>query len=219
MKAHIVQKDCDNLDIRPFLDAARAAMADLICFPELATTGCLYESREVEPLDYWLDVFAEYGLRIMIGLPLNQEDSLTNSYLYYHRGGCQIYNKINLFDPMNEDKVYRRGDSPGLFRTDLGLFGAAICYDIRFPVVFADLRSAGVDRIVIPAAFPRERIGEWRDLLVERARQTERMVIGVNAVGDDGTNEFGGSSMVLAPDGLILALGDEVTETVLEVEF
>ena len=42
-------------------------------------------------------------------------------------------------------------------------------------------------------------------------------VIGINAVGDDGTNEFGGCSMAADPSGKIIVEADETSELVLEV--
>ena len=218
MKAHIVQKDVNNRDLKPFLESAREAGTELLCFGELATSGCRYEASPVEPLDKWLELFRPYEFRIMVGLPLDRGARVTNTYLYYHKGECQFYDKINLFTPMNEDVIYRPGTTPGTFRTDFGKVGAAICYDIRFPELFDDLKATGASRLFIPAAFPRARIEDWRRLLVERAVQTGLPVVGINAVGDDGTNEFGGCSMVVDADGTIVAQADEMSETVLEVE-
>ena len=218
MKVHLVQKDVNNRDLTSFLDRASRSGADVVCFGELATSGCLYQPREIEPLEHWLELFGQYDLHIMIGLPQHRGRSLVNSYVYYHAGDVQTYEKINLFPPMNEDRVYRPGTEPGVFDTDFGRIGVAICYDIRFVEVFDALKVSNVSRLVIPAAFPRVRIDDWRRLLVERAKQTGAPVFGINAVGDDGTYEFGGSSMVVAADGTVLEQADETSETVLEVE-
>jgi len=137
--------------------------------------------------------------------------------MYYYDGQYQLYHKINLFGPMNEDKVYSPGTEPGIFDTKFGKFGVAICYDLRFPEIFENLKAAGAEIIFLPAAFPRVRIQDWKDLLVRRAKDNELKIVGINAVGDDGTYEFGGSSMVVDSDGTILEQADETTETILEV--
>ena len=102
--------------------------------------------------------------------------------------------------------------------TSLGVLGVAICYDIRFPELFEELKRAGAQVIIIPAAFPRVRADQWRQMLRERAVQLQLPVLGINAVGDDGRNEFGGSSMAVGPDGTVLAEADELSETALTVE-
>ena len=217
MKAHVIQKDTNNGDLSPFLKSAAEANVDLICFGELATSGALYTAREVDTLEDVLAQFEPFDFRIMIGLPLAMNGMLHNVYMYYHRGEYQFYHKINLFPGMNETEVYQAGREPGVFSTDFGEVGAAICYDLRFDNIFVDLKQLGVEKIFMPAAWPKVRINDWKRLLAERAVATATTVIGINCVGDDGTNLFGGSSMVVAPDGRVLAQADETSETTLEV--
>ena len=138
--------------------------------------------------------------------------------MYYSGGHWQVYHKINLFEPMNEPKVYLPGDEPGVFDTVHGEVGAAICYDLRFPELFATLKERGAQVIFVPAAWPRVRIDDWRRLLIERAKENGLPVVGVNCVGDDGVNEFGGSSMAVDAAGNVLVQAEETGETHIEVE-
>jgi len=218
MKTYIVQKNINNRELVPFLEAAQATSVDLICFGELATTGLLYFSRKVDPLETLVKLLEPYDFAVMIGFPYDSPDGLRNAYLYCHRGKYLTYSKINLFAPMIEDKLFRPGSEPGLWKTDIGSVGVAICYDLRFPGIFNNLKRMGAERIFVPAAFPRVRINDWRRLLIERAVENAVQMIGINAVGDDGTNEFGGSSMVVAPDGRVIVEADQTSETVLEVQ-
>jgi omega-amidase len=219
MHLHLIQKHITNTDLVPFIERAEEKKADLVCFGELAATGCLYEKpREVVSLDEIKRLLSPYKLHIMLGLPTRSDAGLFNSYLHYYRGEIKLYHKINLFPPFNEPEVFIPGDQPGVWDTELGRFGVGICFDIRFDSVFEALRPHRPDWIVIPAAFPRKRIDMWRRLVVERATQTGVPVIGINSVGDDGTNEFGGRSMVAMPDGTVRAEADEISETVVEVE-
>jgi predicted amidohydrolase len=119
---------------------------------------------------------------------------------------------------MNEHKIYQAGDQPGIFETVHGRLAVAICYDLRFDAVFQTLKEAKPEVIFVPAAFPDVRIEEWRKLLVHRALETGVPVVGINAVGDDGVNRFGGNSMVVAPTGDILSEADRSSEMVLKVE-
>jgi predicted amidohydrolase len=218
LKTHLVQKDVRNADLAPILDRALEAGAGLVCFNELATSGCLYGPREVASLEDHLSLLRKYDLRMMVGLPLKTDEGLCNTYLYYHRGKFQLYLKTKLFPLMNEPETFLPGSKPGVWSADFGRVGIAICYELRFPEVFEDLVKAEVETIFVPAAFPLVRINDWKDLLVQRARETHKRIVGINAVGDDGTNVFGGATMLVSPDGEILAQADESSETVLEIE-
>ncbi len=218
MRLRIVQKDINTTGFGDYVSTADGTGLDLVCFCELSATGCLYEPREVPPLQKWLDELSAFDIGVMFGAARQEGDVFYNSYVYYQDGRYSLYNKINLFPPFNEDQVYQPGTAPGLFETPLASFGAAICYDIRFPDVFTRLAQLCVPYIVIPAAFPRVRIDDYRRLLTERAKETGATVIGINAVGDDGTNEFGGSSMVVQSDGTVVAQAGETEEAVLDIE-
>jgi len=216
MLIHVAQKNINNLDLESFVESAYKEKADLVCFGELSTSGCLYQPKKVDPLEAITNKI-KHPLGVLFGTPLEIDGNLYNTYVYYKNKAYQIYKKINIFSPMDEDKIYQAGNKPGLFKTEYGKFGIAICYDIRFPEIFTNLKNLSPDIIFIPAAFPRVRINDWKELLIQRAIETETTIVGINSIGDDGTNEFGGSSMVVDKAGEILAQADESTETVLKV--
>ena len=221
MKLRLIQKNINNSDYVSFLESSAGSGADIVCFGELAVSGCLYNGtadKEIEEFAAIESRLAKYDFDTMIGLPIKSETSLSNSYMYYSKGVSQIYEKINLFEPMNETKVFKAGTELTIFETEFGKFGALICYDLRFPEMFSDLKKKGASVIFVPAAFPRARISDWKELLMQRAIDNELTVIGINAVGDDGTNEFGGTTIVVSPRGEIIAQADEENEKVLEVE-
>ena len=218
MRARLIQKNINNRDFKGFLKDVSPESTDIVCFGELATSGCLYTKRKVPALDELVKNFDGLDYSIMIGCPKSGDEGLQNCYMYYDSGEYQLYHKINLFSLMNEDKVYTPGTKPGIFDTKFGKIGAAICYDLRFPEIFENSKAAGAEIIFVPAAFPRVRIQDWKDLLVQRAKDNKIKVVGINAVGNDGTYEFGGSSMVVDAQGKVLEQADETTETVIEVE-
>ncbi|MEW6411857.1 MAG: nitrilase-related carbon-nitrogen hydrolase [Candidatus Zixiibacteriota bacterium] len=217
MKIRLIQKDIGNPDYRRFLDEAVGSHADIVCFPELTTSGCLYDGGQGVDFEELARVLREYPFAVFIGFPRSHEGRLYNSYMYFHGGEYQIYDKINLFEPMNEASVYTPGSAPGLIQSVFGVLGVATCYDLRFPELFNRLAIRGAKMIFVPSAFPRVRVGDFKELIVQRAIENSIWVVGINAVGDDGVNEFGGSSMVADPDGQVLAQADETSETVLDV--
>jgi len=218
MRARLVQKDCTNPEIVAWIKQAEQDGIELICFGELATTGCLYEPRDIPPLPALKNLLAPFQLRIMIGAPYESAEGLRNAYHFFHQRNHQVYHKVNLFPLMNEPDVYVAGKTPGLFETDFGKVGTAICYDVRFADLFQQIKQAGAQYLVVPAAFPLVRIDAWRENLINRAKETGLKTIGINAVGDDHTNEFGGHSMVIEPDGTVVHETDQTSEMTLDFE-
>jgi deaminated glutathione amidase len=126
---------------------------------------------------------------------------------------CARYDKIHLFDvdlqsgeSWRESSAYMPGAEPVAVRTPLGLMGLTICYDLRFPALFAALTAAAVDVLAVPAAFTVP-TGEahWHILLRARAIEAEAFVI---AAAQSGTHEDGrqtyGHSLVVDPWGEVL---------------
>src|SRR5690554_3056965 len=104
------------------------------------------------------------------------------------------YDKIHLFDAQVEDSQgqYRESDTfePGdrlvTVETPAGRLGLAICYDLRFPELFRQLREQQVDWITLPSAFTWQTgDAHWQPLL--RARAIENQVWMV-APGQGGQN-------------------------------
>ena len=130
------------------------------------------------------------------------------------------YDKIHLFDvdlptgeSWRESNVYSAGRGVVLVNgTPVGKLGLTICYDLRFPGLFARLAEADADVIAVPAAFtvPTGK-AHWHVLLRARAIEAGLFVVAAAQVGhhEDGRNTFG-HSLVVDPWGeVILDMGEE----------
>ena len=130
------------------------------------------------------------------------------------------YDKIHLFDvdlptgeSWRESAVYRPGDGAVLVNgTPIGKLGLTICYDLRFPALFARIAEADADVISVPAAFtvPTGR-AHWHVLLRARAIEAGVFVVAAAQVGrhEDGRQTFG-HSLVIDPWGeVLLDMGEE----------
>jgi predicted amidohydrolase len=130
------------------------------------------------------------------------------------------YDKIHLYDvdlptgeSWRESSVYSPGKGAVLVNgTPVGKLGLTICYDLRFPMLFARLAEADADVIAVPAAFtvPTGR-AHWHVLLRARAIEAGLFVVAAAQVGhhQDGRNTFG-HSLVVDPWGeVLLDMGDE----------
>ena len=130
------------------------------------------------------------------------------------------YDKLHLFDvdlptgeSWRESNVYSAGKGVVLVNgTPVGKLGLSICYDLRFPGLFARLAESDADVIAVPAAFtvPTGK-AHWHVLLRARAIEAGLFVIAAAQVGhhEDGRNTFG-HSLVVDPWGeVLLDMGEE----------
>ncbi len=91
--------------------------------------------------------------------------------------------------------------------TPFAKIGLSICYDVRFPQLYSELRRQGAQIITVPAAFTAVTgKAHWEVLLRSRAIETQCWVI---AVGQGGHHPCGretwGHSMVINPWGEVVA--------------
>lgn len=126
------------------------------------------------------------------------------------------YDKIHLFDvelPAAEGESYLEsattvaGQRVVSAATDLGRIGMAVCYDMRFPALFARLAGMGMDLLALPAAFtvPTGKV-HWQPLLTARAIESLSYVIASGQCGQHpGGRLTWGHSMIVGPWGEVLA--------------
>ena len=130
------------------------------------------------------------------------------------------YDKLHLFDvdlptgeSWRESNTYSAGSGVVLVNgTPVGKLGLTICYDLRFPGLFARLAEADADIIAVPAAFtvPTGK-AHWHILLRARAIEAGLFVVAAAQVGrhEDGRQTFG-HSLVIDPWGeVLLDMGEE----------
>ena len=208
------------------IDEAAAAGARLVALPEnVAFMGHETEKAAVaEPLDgpTWTllgDRAREKQVYLLAGsLPEvsgHPERPYNTSVLFGPDGQrLAVYRKVHLFDVAlgagathTESKATTPGDHAIVARTPLGRWGLTICYDLRFPDLFRNLRRHDVDLIFVPSAFtvPTGR-DHWEVLLRARAIENQCYVIAPAQVGQNGPHrQTYGRSMIVDPWGTVLA--------------
>ena len=133
------------------------------------------------------------------------------------------YSKIHMFDvnipgsvSYEESHEICPGNEIVLADTALGLFGMSICYDIRFPEQYRLMASSGADAFLIAADFTKA-TGErhWEALLRTRAIENGCYVLAANQCGQKARFEAYGHSMIIAPDGEILAEADDTPQVLI----
>ncbi len=166
---------------------------------------------------------AREGIWVHLGsLAIAREDGkwANRAFVIDDRGEIRArYDKIHMFDvdlatgeSWRESNAYAAGDTVVTVETPLGRLGLAICYDIRFPALFAALGQAKCDVIAIPAAFTVP-TGKAHWHLMQRARAVEASayVLCAAQVGKhaDGRETYG-HSLAIDPWGeVLLDMGGE----------
>jgi len=118
-----------------------------------------------------------------IGEKVPGGDKLFNTTVVFNPDAEEIarYRKIHMFDIVTPDgkgyresALYGSGDEIVTFEADGIKLGCAICYDVRFPELFLELRRRGAEVIFLPSAFTLQTGKDhWDTLIKARAIETQ----------------------------------------------
>ena len=142
------------------------------------------------------------------------------------------YRKIHLFDVdmgdvngpvLMESRTAAAGETLVTCDSPAGKLGLTVCYDLRFPEMFARLRyELGCEMMLVPSAFTKPTgQAHWETLLRARAIETQSYVV---AAAQAGTHSEGrashGHAMVVDPWGKVVAEldGEETGIAVADVD-
>jgi len=209
------------------IEQAAAGGAEILFTPEMSglldrdaarAAKSLRPAEEDEVLAAAREAAARHRIWLHIGslAVLVEDGKVANRGFVVDRDGKvrATYDKIHLFDvdlptgeSWRESNVYSAGKGVVLVNgTPVGRLGLTICYDLRFPGLFARLAESDADVIAVPAAFtvPTGK-AHWHVLLRARAIEAGLFVVAAAQVGhhQDGRNTFG-HSLVVDPWGEIL---------------
>jgi predicted amidohydrolase len=160
------------------------------------------------------------GCWIVAGtIPIQSDDPkryLARS-IVFNNVGEQVghYDKNHLFDVFvassNEEYAESSYTQPGsevvVVPTPFGRLGLSVCYDLRFPELFRELRAQNAEILCVPSAFAAATgCAHWRPLLRARAIENQCYVIAPNQGGvhESGRQTYG-HSMIIGPWGKVLA--------------
>ncbi len=197
--------------------------AELVVLPELWNVGydlrnlaALAQNTQGSSARLLAKMAEEYGMYIFGGTIAEQKgDKYYNTALVFNDKGDIIhkYRKLHLFpNGLEEDKYFTAGDEWGLVQTPWGLFGVAVCYDLRFQALIQNLALRGANTIILPAQWPTVRVDHWYLLNQARAIENQTFVLGCNRTGHDASGKYPGCSVVVDPLGHVLAGGPEAKD-------
>lgn len=217
--------------IEEFATRAQAQGAEWVVFPEMSDTGYVMSvireqaSRWSEgPVPRLQTIARRLSLGIVCGISERADDGrLFNTQAVIGPTGAILgrYRKTHLFSPapIEEDKCFTRGTETVSLPVGDFHFGLGICYDLRFPEFHR--RLACHDRanvLVISSAWPFPRVEHLRILATARAIENQSYVILANRVGTDHGVTFCGSSAIIDPAGVVLAMASTDREDLLQAD-
>ena len=197
---------------------ARRKNVDLLIFPELHLTG--YTMRDevshlAEPIPgpstRKVETIArEHRVHVIFGMPEESEVKgvIHNTAVFVGpKGLIGKYRKIHLptHSVFEERRYYRPGQEASVFRTDIGIIGLNICYDLYFPELTRLQALQGAELVVCISASPGLRRRFFEGFCLSRAMENAVYLAYVNRVGIEEGLQFWGGSRVIAPNGSVLA--------------
>jgi (R)-amidase len=225
------QMRVDDLDVDANLATVSERVAglpddvDLAVFPEYALTGFVADQRvadvAVDPegavVDRLRAVAAAADVALLVGFveegpeqgPAQAVDALYNTAAYVRPDGeVSRYRKRHLWG--GEREVLTAGADPLVVETPAGEAGVLTCYDLNFVGESAAMTDRRVDLLVVPGAWPAAHGENWRLLCRARALDGVRWVVAAGRTGrrevpDARVTEYAGRSMVVRPDGSVMA--------------
>ena len=236
MKLSVVQfapvlgdKKVNTQKIIDFIDKIDS---DIIIFPELATTGYFFESKEeTAPL---ADEMGQGDIAVFQQMATDQDKIIVVGFI--EKAGTKIFNSAALLFPDSDlSACYRKthlfykerfcfdeGDT-GYFvvrdeNRDINI-GTMICYDWRFPEAARSLGIAGADLIVCPSNLVTD---VWHIAMPARALENKVYLAVANRFGTEIRNEesllFLGRSAIHKYNGSLMEQAPADKETVITTE-
>ena len=228
MRVGILQMDVIKGDrqanyakVRHMVAEAMAASPapDVLVLPELWSTGYALEEKDklASPMgkldaDFLGELARQYHVSFIGGsvMSLRDDGQVANRAQVIDAEGNYVagYDKIHLFRLMDEDKYLAQGEASLLFEMGGMRCASVICYDIRFCELIRKLAVEGAEALFVSAEWPLPRREHWVTLLRARAIENQMYVVACNRCGTTGEEVFAGNSMIIAPDGTVLAHAD-----------
>jgi NAD+ synthase (glutamine-hydrolysing) len=203
--------------ITDWVDKARDAQADVVCFPELALTGYPPEDLVLKP-SFVRDnlrqlqtvVAASKGISVVVGF-VDEDGEIFNAAAFVRDGEIKaIYHKVFLpnYGVFDEERYFAVGHRCPILEQNGFRIGLSVCEDCWYPAgPMAWQAEHGAELLININGSPyhaAKRIDREK-MIAERAVDYGAYVAYVNTVGGQDELVFDGNSVVFGPRGEMLA--------------
>lgn len=217
--------------INGFAAEAKAQQCDLVLFPELALCGyppedLLLRKAFVEANRRYLRdlAAANPGIPVVCGCVGSKAGKIFNAAAVIVDGKVIFsYSKIALpnYGVFDEKRYFTPGAEIPLIRLDRTLMGINICEDIWVTPGVTEKQAALGAQIVLnisSSPYHMHKVEERIEMLRNRARSNHCYIGYINSVGGQDELVFDGASLVLDPEGNLIAKAAQFTEELLVVD-
>jgi predicted amidohydrolase len=200
--------------VRALLASRPPRPGALVVLPEMFAVGfsmnvaAIHEGRSRPTERFLAETAREYGVYLIGGLVTRGRDRRgRNEALVVTPEGEPLarYAKLHPFRYAGETRHYAPGEDVVTFSWAGFVVAPFICYDLRFPEVYRLATARGAQVLVTIANFPAARVHHWTSLLVARAIENQAYAVGVNRCGADPNVAYPGHSLVVSPQGRVIA--------------
>ncbi len=223
MNVHGVQLDCvwespaeNQRKVSELLAAAELKPGGLIVLPEMFLTGFSMNTGVTAqepggPQEQFLaELAARHGCAVLGGVVTSARGAgelPRNEAVVLAPDGRELarYTKRQPFILSGEGAAHAAGQKTGVFDWGGVRIAPLVCYDLRFPELARQAAASGAELLVCIASWPIARVDHWLTLLRARAIENQAWVVGVNRCGRDPNSKYPGRSVVVDPQGVIVA--------------
>jgi omega-amidase len=201
--------------VRQLLSSVAPERDSLVVLPEMfatgfsMNTGAIAEANGGETEQFLAATAREFGVCLLAGAAIRGRDGRArNKALMFSPAGelLGFYAKMRPYTPGGELEHYAPGEHPVALRWGECTVSPFVCYDVRFPELFRKAAAAHQPELfAVIANFPEKRITHWVRLLQARAIENQAYVVGANRIGKDPYYIYNGRSLIIDPQGEILA--------------
>ena len=205
----------DNLDRIEQItrEISKKKQANVVCFPELATTGYslgpkwikLADEIPGKTTDRLASIASENGCYIICGIDEKDKKKIYDSAVLIDRSGKIVgtYRKVHLWD--KEKEFFTPGKEFPVFQTEIGRVGIGICYDVEFPEPARNMAKRGAQIVFFPSAEMRPMENHVETYVKSRSAENCMYVAFSNRIGREGKTLFFGRSQIASPACRVLA--------------
>lgn len=205
-------RNANHRKVLKMLQADPPVPGGLVVLPEAFPVGFTMKVDEVadqgqQTGQFFCDLAKRYQVTLIGGNIIKPDDRGRNIAIVAGPEGqiLMTYEKIHPFSFATEDRYYKAGEHVGWFDCAGAKISPLICYDLRFPEAFRLAVRGGAEIFVVIANWPTARLSHWLALLMARAIENQAYVIGCNRCGSDPHVTYPGRSVVIDPQGNVLA--------------
>ena len=210
-----------------YIDASAKLGVKIMVLPELFTMG--YHSLNERNIAYFDEAESIPGPTTRaISAKAKEHEVYIVTPIFERTGPGIYYNTAALIGPQGQvigkyskthiplssggalEKYYfKPGSKFPVFKTEFGKIGILICYDRLFPEPFRIMALKGADIVLVPSTiFPRPEpiiSNDWSFIAKTRAVENGVFAVFVNRAGEEDDKKYFGHSIIVNPDGDIIA--------------